>query len=627
MTNHNPTFTSSSESGSFSETSNTTGSTTLHLLSGTLNFKDSDTTDTHTASAALSSVSWAGGTIPTSSLNDLNTAMSASILTDSHGSGSIHWQFGAADDDFDFLARNQTLVLTYNVKVMDNHGGSATQTVTVTVTGTDDKPVFNMSTGVTVLEQADQTLSLLPDIAHVALGFSDADLDNTGETASVIGASAAGSTGGLLPGFLGTAELLTFFHVDNVVKAAGSSSGTINTTFAAPDLAFDYLAAGETLNITYTVQLDDHAGGVSTQNVVVTVIGTNDKPVFISGPESAHLTEDSNVSPAGNLTAQGDLFFGDVDLSDTHTVSTTVTASTSGGSTITLSNAQLLAALSTNLEDSTGHLLGEVDWNFALANSSVNFLAGGETLTLNYAIIVTDAAGTSDTQTVTVTILGTNHAPVITSDPESASLAELADITGSSATDSTSPIPTDTLNFTDADTGDTHTVAVSVASDSWSGGPSVPAATETDLATALSTTLHDSTGTGTGSVDWSFSIPDQGLDFLAAGETLTVTYNVAVQDASTSASQTVTITIDGANDAPAVTSGPEFGIALGAAGCDRVISARHHKSRHGDIHGPRSDRYASGQRIAYLRGLVGQSVLPPGANADGPADGADDNPA
>ena len=40
MTNHNPTFTSSSESGSFSETSNTTGSTTLHLLSGTLNFKE-----------------------------------------------------------------------------------------------------------------------------------------------------------------------------------------------------------------------------------------------------------------------------------------------------------------------------------------------------------------------------------------------------------------------------------------------------------------------------------------------------------------------------------------------------------------------------------------------------------
>ena len=42
-----------------------------------------------------------------------------------------------ADDDFDFLAKNQTLVLTYDITVSDNHGGTAVQTVQVTVTGTD----------------------------------------------------------------------------------------------------------------------------------------------------------------------------------------------------------------------------------------------------------------------------------------------------------------------------------------------------------------------------------------------------------------------------------------------------------------------------------------------------------
>ena len=88
---------------------------------------------------------------------------------------------------------------------------------------------------------------------------------------------------------------MSFFNVDNVVKNSGSSTGTINTTFSAPDLAFDYLAAGEHLNITYVVQLDDHAGGVSTQNVEVTVVGTNDKPVYLCGPESAHLVEGQNV--------------------------------------------------------------------------------------------------------------------------------------------------------------------------------------------------------------------------------------------------------------------------------------------------------------------------------------------
>ena len=130
---------------------------------------------------------------------------------------------------------------------------------------------------------------------------------------------------------------------------------------------------------------------------------------------------------------------------------------------------------------------------------------------------------------------------------------ELADTTGSAAIDTTTTTPAGTLNFTDADIGDTHTVTTTLVSTS--GGP-VPAATQADLAAAISTTLHDSTGTGTGSVDWNFNIADQDLDYLAEGETLTVNYNVKVSDGSTNANQTVSVVITGANDAVAITSGP-----------------------------------------------------------------------
>jgi VCBS repeat-containing protein len=560
MTNHSPIFTSSSASGSFSEFANTTDSTVLHILWGSMNFSDSDHADTHTTSATLhSAVLSSGSIIPATSLTHFASAMTSQILSDTSGSGKLKWMFSDADEDFDFLAKNQTLVLTYDISVSDNHGGTAKQTVKVTITGTDDKPLINMAAVATVTEQADHTLSLTPDMTHVTLNFTDDDLTNTGHTASVIAASASGVTTGILPGPFGTGELMSFFHVDSVVKAAGSSTGTINTTFSAPDLAFDYLAAGEHLDIAYTVQLDDHAGGVTTQNVVVTVIGTNDKPIYLSGPEVAHLTEDQNVSPAGKLTAQGDLHFADVDLSDTHTVSTTVSAAVSGGGTNPLSEAALLAAFTTAVEDSTGHALGEVDWNFALANNATNFLGAGQTLTLTYHVAVNDNAGGSATQDVTITILGVNHPVVITSGPESTTAAELADTTGSTAIDTTPAVPAGTLNFSDADTGDTHGVAVSVGSEVWSGGAAIPAATQADLAAALTTTLHDSTGTGTGSVDWNFAIADQDLDFLAAGEILTVNYNVKVSDASTSATQTVSVTIKGANDAVAITSGPESG--------------------------------------------------------------------
>ena len=551
MTNHAPTFTGSSATGSFSEFSNTTDSTALHTLTGTMNFKDSDHSDTHTTSASLQSAVLSSGTIiPSASLTHFQTAMSSQITSDSNGTGKLKWTFADADEDFDFLSKNQVLTLTYDIQVSDNHGGTAIQTVKVTVTGTDDQAVIAVTPIVTVTEQADTTLSLTPDTASIALNFTDDDLTNTGHTATVIAASATGNTSGLI---FGNAELMSFYHVDSVVKTSGSSAGTINTTFQAADLAFDYLAAGEHLDITYTVQLDDHAGGISTQDVVVSVIGTNDKPVYISGPQSAHFIEDQDANSSGNLAAHGDLFFADIDLSDTHNVSTTVSATRSGGGAIPLTDAQLLAAFSTTLEDSTHHVLGEVDWDFALQNSAASFLSGGETLTLTYHVQVTDPAGGSATQDVTVTIVGTNHPVMITSGAESAEAFEQADTTGSASIDTTTTVPSGTLDFTDTDTGDTHTVTATLTSTS--GGP-VPAATQTDLAAAVTTTLHDSTGSGTGSVDWNFNIADQDLDYLAAGETLTVNYDIKVSDATTSSIQTVSVVITGANDAPTITSGP-----------------------------------------------------------------------
>ena len=560
MTNHAPVFTSGPDSDSFGEFSNTTNSTALHQFSDTMNFKDSDHSDTHTTSVALhSAVLSSGSVIPASSLAHFQTAMTSQITKDTNGTGTVKWSFSEADDDFDFLSKNQVIVLTYDVMVSDNHGGTATQTVTITVTGTDDKPVIATSVAATVTEQADQTLSLSPDTTPIAVNFTDVDLTNSSFSASVVAASASGTTTGILPGGLGTAELMSFFNINNVVKASGSSSGTINATFAAPDLAFDYLAAGEQLKISYVLQLDDHAGGITTQNVVVTVIGTNDKPVFIGGPESAHLVEDQNVSPDGKLKAHGDLPFADVDLSDSHSVTTSVSASLSGGGSISIPNSVLLSAFSTTMADSTGHVLGDVGWDFAIPNSLASAIPGGETLTLTYQVLLTDSAGATATQNVTITILGTNHPVVITSGLESTTLSELADTTGSATPDTTSPVPTGTLNFTDADTGDSHTVGVSLASETWSGGSTLPADTEAALQTALATTLHDSTGTGSGGVDWTFSIPDNQLDFLAAGETLTVDYHVHVSDASTTATQTVEVVITGTNDAVTITSGPQSG--------------------------------------------------------------------
>ena len=104
-------------------------------------------------------------------------------------------------------------------------------------------------------------------------------------------------------------------------------------TFSAQDKNFDYLAAGETLTLTYTVQVDDGHGGVVTQPVTITVTGTNDAPVITSGTQTDTITELFNTpqpNPTGSTaadTATGTLTFTDVDLSDTTRSVTGVVAS------------------------------------------------------------------------------------------------------------------------------------------------------------------------------------------------------------------------------------------------------------------------------------------------------------
>src|SRR6185312_289836 len=94
----------------------------------------------------------------------------------------------------------------------------------------------------------------------------------------------------------------------------------------------------------------------------------------------------------------------------------------------------------------------------------------------------------------------------------------------------------------------------------WSGGPTLPAGVTDALTSAISTSITpDTTGGGTGTVTFGVGPTDSALDFLGQGQTLTATYNISISDGIDSSTRPLTITIDGANDAPVLaadTSGP-----------------------------------------------------------------------
>ncbi|RLB78527.1 MAG: hypothetical protein DRH06_01430, partial [Deltaproteobacteria bacterium] len=164
-----------------------------------------------------------------------------------------------------------------------------------------------------------------------------------------------------------------------------------------------------------------------------------------------------------------------------------------------------------------------------------------ETVTAVFTITVDDANGGTDTQDVTINITGSNDAPSLT-----------VDTTGGVTEDATTPNLTDsgTLSFTDADTTDTHSVSTSYNSDAvWSDGV---------LSAAQITAI--SSGFSADSDSWDYSVANADLQFLDAGETIILSFDVTVSDdsgaANDSDTQTVTLTLTGTNDAPVFDSTP-----------------------------------------------------------------------
>src|SRR5205814_850705 len=175
--------------------------------------------------------------------------------------------------------------------------------------------------------------------------------------------------------------------------------------------------------------------------------------------------------------------------------------------------------LGTYSVDADGH------WSYALNNAAVQHLGAGATATDSF--IVTSQDG-SAAQTVTITIQGANDAAAI-SGSSSASLGE----------DAAAPAA-DTPAVSDVDDGEAHT----------------------HLASARGARNLHSFPTRRSS-DLSYALNNAAVQHLGAGATATDSFIVTSQDGS--AAQTVTITIQGANDAAAISGSSSASLGEDAA--------------------------------------------------------------
>ncbi len=385
------------------------------------------------------------------------------------------WTYTADQTKADELSAGEVKTETFTVELADG----TKQDIEITVTGTDDLPVLAGGMVSGDVEEDDDVDSAGNLTASGELDYTDIDDNEDFSLATVT--PPAGALGSL---------------------AIDPTSGDWTYTADNAQAGIQGLSEDETLTETFTVTMPDN----STQDVTITITGTNDIPTI--GGET---TGDTIVEDSGVLTTGGTLTIADID---------------EGESTF--------QADSQTVDSGTFTVGTDGEWSFTATNGSdaIQSLGAGDALTETF--VVTSQDGTA-TETVTVTITGTNDIPTIGGETSGDVIEEDGNLTTGGV-----------LTIADADAGES-------------------AFQESEQTVDSGTFTVEEDGT------WSFEADNDAIQSLGEGDTLTETFVVTSQDGT--ATETVTVTITGTNDLPVLTGGGLTGDVLEDDHVEGVLSA------------------------------------------------------
>ncbi|MEY3930231.1 MAG: hypothetical protein RLZZ516_1941, partial [Cyanobacteriota bacterium] len=274
----------------------------------------------------------------------------------------------------------------------------------------------------------------------------------------------------------------------------------------------------ESLVEVFTVTVSDGNGSTDTQDVTITINGTND------APEATYTT-------ARNATEDGAVITGSVTSTD---------ADTDASPTYALVGAPV-AGLTFNANGS---------WSFDPSDAAYQHLKVGATsdVTVNYK--VTDSHGASDTAAFVITVTGVNDAPVLSSTPTPPVV--LQEASGIANATAGTPTSTVTISATDADTTPGTDLASPVFSATYltANGWALVSGNYTKDGTYGSATFNVSTG----ELTYTLNNNDADTQALQAGASVTESFTVAVTDlSSATTTRTTTFVIQGGNDRGVIT--------------------------------------------------------------------------
>jgi VCBS repeat-containing protein len=308
--------------------------------------------------------------------DDLDRSDTHTVTTDEHGAVGMvrtHPDGTFTYDDmrrFAWLGEGETATDSFTYTVTDNHGAADTETVTVTLQGTNDDPVAQGM--LAVMKAHDAPLRLTP-------AFTDADLHDTHRIeVPLIGRG----------------------------NAAVNADGTITYD---PGHAFDYLRVGESATDTFLYEVTDNHGGRASNLVTVHIRGDNFAPVIADPVQAAELKElNDTIFAHAERMAGGAIHYKDADVGDRVTASIagqTVQAFDWAGRALALNEAQV-AGIKASFHLGADQAGGAFGWGFQTFDRNLDFLDDGDRIVLTNDVVVDDHDTGLAHATVTVTLFG-----------------------------------------------------------------------------------------------------------------------------------------------------------------------------------------------------------------------------
>ena len=301
--------------------------------------------------------------------------------------GSYTYTLDNSKPEVQALAFKQHVTDTFTYTITDSEGATSSTTLTVYVNGKNDAPVVTINGTDSASASLAETNSGLTTAG--TLSIFDVDTSDKVTVSKAPAFSVDGSYAGPRPSDTLLKAMLTVSGGEPSTTQQGNPHG-INWSFNSGSEAFNFIPAGQTLVLHYTVRAKDSNTGTGNfvdQPVTITITGSNDAAVIAGTTSGAVIEDNPSNTVSGTLTA--------IDVDNSNNVFqaiSTPTASQNGYGTFTIT-------------------AGGV-WTYSLDNSNPVVNALNNTGSLSDTFTVRAEDGTE--QTITVAISGTNDAPVTT---------------------------------------------------------------------------------------------------------------------------------------------------------------------------------------------------------------------